>query len=35
MVAAETLRLHGSKTYDQMWGLTDDPEPWDDDPNDY
>ena len=28
-VASNVLRLPGSHTYNQMWGLTDDPECWD------
>ena len=28
MIAREVKRLPGSKTYDQVWGLDDDPEEW-------
>jgi hypothetical protein len=31
--AVNVLQLGGSKTYDQMWGHTDDPWAWDDDDN--
>jgi hypothetical protein len=29
VVASNVLRLYDSKIYNQMWGLDDDPEPWD------